>query len=537
MIQSGPQYLYRNRLNTVALAGSILALTALMLLIVVDAGGNTVGLPLAVAALLFVAGLTAWLWQDPVRGLYVLAVATVVQEAQLPATVYPDDIGANIPFFEDMATWTHVKGLSFSLAELFMALVLLVWILKAIARRGPAFDRGSLMRPLGLYMVTVLFAEFHGVLSGGNFKVSLWELRPQTYMFVAYLLTCNLVKRRSQVWTLVWILVAGTGLKAIQGVYRARVTLGGNLTGIESLFPHEQSYFFNLVIVFGFIALLYGAPSRRMKALLWLIVPLAFYADLANQRRVATLALIVALLALLVITAFAHPQGRRTAVWILLALAVVFPPYYVVYQNKSGTLAEPARAVASNFHPDPRDASSNLYRKREDLDIMATVKSSVTTAVVGYGFGKPMDTPYQLANISGYYVFWNIMPHDSILWIWMRMGTIGYVLFWFLIGGAIVQAMRLMRRLRDTRLRGLALFIALAIIQEIIFAYLDLQWVNYRNLIFMGILFALLSRLAAFANESPPSADKKTRTLGERRSIPPGESRARIHAVATAPRP
>ena len=524
MLLSAPWYAQRNRMSTFALAGTVLALTAIAVATVVESSGRTMGIPLLLAIGLFLAGLTAWLWREPVRGLYVLVAAAVVQETQLAASVYPDDIGGNIYFFEDMATWTHIKGISVSLGELFMMMVLLIWVLKAIAQRGAHFDRGSLMRPLGLYMAAVLFAEFHGLTSGGSFRLSLWEVRSQVYMLIGYVLVCNLVTKRSQVLTLIWILLLGTGLKAIQGIYRDHVSLNGNLTGVESLFPHEQSFFFNIVILFGGVALLYGA-SRRMKQVLLVVVPLCLYADALNQRRVATLALVVGLLVLLVITAIVHAPSRRIAVCTLLALAAVLPPYYAYYQNKSGTLAEPARAIASNFHPNARDASSNLYRRNEDADIVATVKSSLTTTAIGYGFGKPMLTPYPLADISQTYIFWNIMPHNSILWIWMRLGTLGYALFWFLIVSALVQALRLARRVYDFKLRGLALFIVLCIFQEIIFGYLDLQWTNYRNLIFMGVLFALLSRLSSLGGENRDPVRQPI--LSETRHIPAKRSALR----------
>jgi O-antigen ligase len=128
---------------------------------------------------------------------------------------------------------------------------------------------------------------------------------------------------------------------------------------------------------------------------------------------------------------------------------------------------------------------------------MATMR---TSPVIGYGFGKPMQTPYPLADISGSYIFWNIMPHNSILWVWMRLGTVGYLLLWFMIGTAIVQAARLALQIKDSYLKGLAVWIMLLVMQQVVFGYLDLQWTNYRNLITLGILFALPSRLAAFAS-------------------------------------
>ncbi|HVA89335.1 MAG TPA: hypothetical protein VNL71_05790, partial [Chloroflexota bacterium] len=121
-----------------------------------------------------------------------------------------------------------------------------------------------------------------------------------------------------------------------------------------------------------------------------------------------------------------------------------------------------------------------------------------TSPIYGYGFGKLMLTPYPLADISNVYVFWNLLPHDSVLWVWMRMGTIGYLFFWLLIGGAVLQTTRLTVRLRDPCLKGIALLLLTLVLQEVVLAYLDLQWSNYRNLIVIGVIFAMIGKLRQF---------------------------------------
>lgn len=443
-----------------------------------------------------------WVWRRPVRGVYALFAAAVVQEVGYSAYQYPDDLGAYVPFFQDISTWTHIKGVSLSLAELFMALVLLIWLLKGIAERNLRFTKGTLMLPLGLYMLMILVGELHGLASGGNITLSLWEVRAQVYMFVAYLLACNLIKTRREIDVLVWIVLLGAGIKGIQGTIRYFLVLGGSLHGAESLFPHEQSFFFNAFLTLTPILFLYGG-SRRLKRAALALLPFVLVSDIANNRRAGILALGVGLVMLLLITLFAHPARRRLVVALLCLGAVIWIPYYNIYKTKSGLLAEPARAVYSNSHPDPRDASSNLYRDNENADLMFTMK---TSPIIGFGFGKNFDTPYPLANISGIYIFWNLLPHNSILWIWMRMGTVGYVIFWLLIGAVIMQGMRLARRLRDPYLKGLAAFIVVMVVQEVVFGYTDLQWTSARNLITLGVLFALLGKLSAFAPPEQPNA-------------------------------
>lgn len=473
---------------------------------------------LIVLPVLFVLpAILAWLWRSPVRGVYVLLAAAELLEV-IPGDPidYPDDYTRYLPFFADFATWTHVHGLSFSLNEIFLVLMLLIWLLKGIADRNLHFDKGSLMLPMGLYMLMILVGEAHGLSSGGNQTTSLWEVRGQVYMLVAYLLTCNLVKTRKHMNVLVWIIILAAGFRGIFALNRYYIILHHSLGGREALFPHEQSFFWNAFLTLTPILFLYGG-SRRLKRVALLFLPAVVVANLANDRRAAILALAVALFGLVIITMVAYLPRRRMMVTIVIALAVVLPPYYLLYQNKTGGIAFAAHAIASAFHPDPRDAASNLYRIDEDKDIMATMQLS---PIIGYGFGKPMITPYVLPDISKFYIFWNILPHDSILWVWMRMGTIGYILLWVLIGTSMIQATALIRRLRDPALKGLAVFIVLMVIQEVILGRLDLQWTNYRNLITMGVLFALIGRLAVFARADERDEPRRRLARHQRLALP-----------------
>jgi hypothetical protein len=489
---------------------------------------------LVLASPVVTAGILAWLWREPVRGTYVLMGAAVVLPIYYRPDL-PDYIGNALPFFPDINTWAHTKGFSFSVAEIFMALVVVVWILKGIARRDFKFASGTLMVPLGLYMFAVLAAWVHGLLSGGSFTTSLWEIRGQAYLFVSYILACNLVTRRRQVWTLLYVAVLGAGVRGIEGTLRFFLTSRG--TSAQELYPHEQSYFFNFALTLVCVLVLYGGPTR-LKRVALALVPFVLMANLANERRAAVAALMLASIVFLCVTFIIMPTMRRQIGLIALVIAVVFPPYYLAYQHQTGTVAVPARAISSMFSPNARDAGSDQYRANEDADIMATMK---TGPIIGYGFGKPMLLPYTLPNISAIYVWWNIMPHNSILWVWMRLGTIGYAIFWFLIGLAMLQVGYLARRLSERVSKGLAIFLLLVIMQQVIIAYLDLQWSNWRCLIVTGLLLGLISHLErSEPDEDPearrPTSHKRNRTWGRRLPNPValGVQAGRVRSLANS---
>jgi hypothetical protein len=253
----------------------------------------------------------------------------------------------------------------------------------------------------------------------------------------------------------------------------------------------------------------------------------------------------------MVFTWIQQPEHRRAIGWIAVTLVVVFPPYYMAFRNSTSVWATPARAFASNFQPSDRDKLSNQYRVVEDDDIMATVKAS---PIIGFGFGKPMLNPFGLVigfdsngrpvtdplnalkilNTATIYEWAYIMPHNSILWVWMRLGTLGYLVLWFMIGLALIQITQLLTRARDRSLQGLALFVLLMIVQQVIISYVDLQWSNYRTMIATGILFALVSRVAlleASAKSSGESSEPDAEPRSKRRRSFPVSAPATLAVV------
>ncbi|HLJ69540.1 MAG TPA: O-antigen ligase family protein [Chloroflexota bacterium] len=486
----------RNRVIAVLSGLGLLVFAGALILVLLHS--ITLAVVIGIALLATVAAIL--IWQDPARGVYVLFLAAVMMETQFDKTVPNDWMARWLPFFLDISSWTKIRFI-FSLAEIFMVLVLLIWFLRGIAKRNLTFNFGTLGLPIGLYMSMVAVGELHAVLGGGNARLSLWEIRAQVYMLVAYILACNILRTRKQIVTLLWLLVAGTLFRAFDGIIRYMTLLRGRKQlNPPYVFSHEEAFFLVAVVTLALIFLLYGGPKWLRRAT-YLSVPPILLALLVGQRRAALLGLAVAVIGLLLVTVITNPRRRLLAALILIAGAVALPPYYVVFHNHYGTIAGPARSIDSALHPNNRDNNSNLYRQNEDKDIMLTARIN---PIIGFGYGKPMLAPFPLPGlntVSKTYTFWNILPHNSVLWVWMRVGVIGFVFFWILIFMAIRQSMLAMQKLRDSFLKGIALWIALVIIEEVILGWFDIQWTNYRNLIAVGILFGIVSLLTRRGDE------------------------------------
>jgi O-antigen ligase len=161
----------------------------------------------------------------------------------------------------------------------------------------------------------------------------------------------------------------------------------------------------------------------------------------------------VALLCFGVVVYHALPRRRRllgkSVVAILLASAVYFP----VMWNSTGSLAMPAQSIKSQIHPSVRDASSDLYRVQENANLQHNIQQG---GLLGRGFGVKIDYALPIADISTIDPLITYIPHDDVLDVLMRMGLLGGISMWFLIGAGIITGSRLAKsRDRETVVIGL----------------------------------------------------------------------------------
>jgi O-antigen ligase len=453
-------------------------------------------LPAALALLITGMVMAPVVWGSPVRGVYFLVAAAVIVET-FPLG-YPDALTDRVPLFENLSN-VGVPGVAMSPLEVLMVEVSLIAVLRRRTVEGGAFlPRGPITKAYLAFMGVVVLAELHGLLTGGNFRLSLWELRPQVYGFVMFLLAGSLLRTRRQVLTLGVVILCAAVFKAMLGTFRWQFTLDHTVAQ-DTLLGHEDSYFLVLFVI-SLLAALVWAPRRAMLGPLLAAAPVVTVCLLANQRRAGLFALAAAVLVMaIMLLKFERPS--RTRVVVLLVLVTIGIGGFVAanWNQNDGLALQLVRPIRSLVDPSAsaRDGSSDLYRIAEDSNLKFTFKQA---PLVGLGFGMPFHVVTPMADISGLYPLWNVIPHNTMLWVPMRMGVPGMVGFWGLVAMAVLEAFALMRRHADPVPRAVAAFAVAGIVAELMVAYGDLQLESYRNLVFLG---ALLGTLAAAASWGP----------------------------------
>ncbi|MBC8140131.1 MAG: O-antigen ligase family protein [Armatimonadetes bacterium] len=451
------------------------------------------------------------LWYSTKAVLHIVFASVCLFE--LFPSEYADSLTERVPFFWNVNTifqvYAHVdfKAIPLNLAEVVLIVAGAFSLVRATFTKSLRLRGGILLVPVLLYLFFVLWGWMNGMATGGDFKLSLQEVRAQFYFVVGYFVALHLTREPKQLMVLYWVMALCVSLKGLLYTYRRYVTLGGQPLPDQGVGSHEEAFFFCAFGILLFVLSLANDPSYRpLRTFLWLNLPLIVAGNLATNRRAGTAALLIALPMLLLAAYRAFPHCRRGIAAFGLAIACFGPLYYGAFKNSEAAIAQPARAIRSNFEPDARDASSNIYRDAENANQMATIRLA---PVQGYGYGKRMLHVVPIADISDTYEWWDLLPHNQILWVWMRVGTVGFVAFWVMVCAAIILCCRAARS-EDVPvlIRTHGVFCLGVLVALLVFGLYDMQLSNYRSMLFAGIW---LGSLAGVYTPLPAASTKGSR--------------------------
>ena len=435
--------------------------------------------------------------QRPDYGPVVLLVSALAIE-QFGYTIGPQSgaITAKIPLFHGIGSF-HVNA-----ADLLLVMVLVT----AMAKRSTGVARTWPKTPLAksLYVVfgCVILGVLVGKMHGGQLRYAFTETRPFAYLLATFVLAYMLLTSRSAIRALLWALVATETFKAIQGLLLFRAVRHYAVRP-DAVLGHEEGVFFGLFVLMTLSLWLFDVPMGRLRKTATWITPLVVAADLANTRRAAWLVLAGGLLTLLVVTYAVLPERRRYVGRIAGILAVVLMVYLPLYWNKSGGLAQPARAIHSVVNPNRRDASSDIYRIQEDANLQVNIREGKP---LGRGFGVPIDYVLPIQDISSIDPLIKYIPHNGVLYILMRMGVLGGIAFWSMLGIAIIGGCRLARS-RDRELAMVGALTAALMVAYTFEGATDQGFFYYRVAFVVGTMLGLCEAARKLDARAPTRSD------------------------------
>jgi O-antigen ligase len=251
------------------------------------------------------------------------------------------------------------------------------------------------------------------------------------------------------------------------------------------LTQHTATIHMNVLFAFLLALILLKGSKRTIWTVVVLAIPVT-WAYVLSQRRAAMISLIIGVLMLMIVLWF----KRRRAFWAFAPTSIFLGTGFVVATwNATGALGLASTSVKSVLFPDQLGAeeeSSNLYRVIESFDLWFTIRSAPLT---GRGFGQQFLMPIPLPDIS-FVEFWQFIPHNSILYMWIKLGFLGFVAMFFMFLRGVQSGSRsvLLARTGDdvaTVFAGLS-----SVVMFVVFAYVDIAW-DTRSTVFLAVAFAL----------------------------------------------
>ena len=450
----------------------------------------------SIAVMLICAVLIAVAWR-PMIGLYVAFGLVLLFEVGGPDLLM--EPGRFLHY--GLQSSLGLSGVIVSPIEMLQILCVLSWLARGVLAGRLDFRGGVLGWPMFLFALSLVYGLIRGRVAGGDPYTGFWEIRPLLYAAGCYILTVNLVRTRQQVVRLTSVGFVAMSLFAIEGTYRRLALADTGLLGDvrEFWYSHETVIFVSALIVLIVAQLAIGGPLWH-RVLGPLVLPFAVFTMLASERRAGQIAMMVALLAVMAVFLVCQRRAFFLIAVPLLAAGAVYLP---LFWNNTGLMGQPARAVRSITNPDPRDAASNQWREMEKVNVRATIYAFPLS---GVGFGTPFLQIIRVPDIS-HFPFWAHQPHHNVLWIWLKTGAIGFILFWVMLGTSIARAANIARALHDPALRTFALLVMGGLISALVFSYVDLGLNSGRVTVFLGVGLGTLAALPAL--DTPPTPESR----------------------------
>jgi hypothetical protein len=410
------------------------------------------------------------------------------------------------PFLKNLSSRESISfvadALSISPADIVLSAGAMIVALRGYAEQGSAMPRHPLRWPVVMFTAFVFFGFFRGiVMRGGDLRIAVFEGRALFYILLVFTIAVHVYTEPRHYRIGLVAILAGVFVQSLLSIEYLNGLEAAQRDTLERLSEHGSALGQNLVILTLLGLLLFAPKHPLLKGTLLVAAVPTTYVYLVGQRRAGMATLMVAGV-IIAITLFWH---RRRLFWATVPAAAVLATGYVgAFWNSSSSAALPARAVKSIISPESasaRDQSSDLYRIVENYNLVFTIRAE---RFLGIGFGNPFYRPVSLPDISSF-EFYAYLPHNSILWIWIKLGFGGFVALFYLVAKSVLLGAERLRRERDPVDLVVAFCATTFIVMFAAYAYVDIAW-EARNTIFFGFALAFVGLPTPQDDIEPPAA-------------------------------
>jgi hypothetical protein len=462
-----------------ALSKRLLLVLAVIGLSLITVGAVVVLQQLAIvtSVLLILIAVAAW---RPRYGLYAVVTLTMFFEPKEESVV----MYWGYHWEYTISKWSDFQFLIFSPLELVLIAATLSVLLGALVQRRP-LQLPEMWWLIAGFLVLIAFSLMYGISAGGDYNIGLWEVRSLCVAGLVALLTPSVLTRREHVLHLIKLIAFAAVFLAIEVIWRRYFVIELSREGRvpDLAYEHETPIILNFVIMLFVARLVWPASGRERLCIL--LVPLLLYAEMVTERRAGWIGLDMGFV---LIAIFVFRLKRKVFFFVVLPLMILYMGYLGAFWNASGPLAQPARAVKSVVSPDPRDEQSNNYRYIETANVRLNIHANPIT---GLGFGSEYVFYYSMPDLS-FWPFWHYIPHNTFLWVWMKMGSFGILAFLMICGSGLVRGVQLLKRANDDRAAPALVALVSCLLMLVVYSYVDVALTNVRADLLLGFVLGAI---------------------------------------------
>ena len=335
-------------------------------------------------------------------------------------------------------SWCPLAGLDLC----FAVLGVVVWMRRSNGSRIDSAGRLPTPRPLLQLAWVVLggiaYIWIGGLIRGGDFGMSLWQVNKVMYLPLLFLLFQNGLRGPKDQPAIVAVVLVAAMYKALLATYVIHTFHGPpdpdtGSTRLAVATTHADSMLF----ADAFVMILAGLLERTGKKTKWyalLILPILVSGMMANGRRMVWVQI-----ALVFLTVYFVAEDGPVKRFIRRSLAMASPVvglYILAGWNSGGAgIFKPVKMLRSVV--DAKSDGSTFWREMENYDIITTFRMN---PIFGTGFGHGYIEFVQLPAIG--YTLERYVPHNGILGLWCYSGYFGYAALTMLWAGGVYFAMR-----------------------------------------------------------------------------------------------
>ncbi|MEI8026069.1 MAG: O-antigen ligase family protein [Pseudomonadota bacterium] len=369
-------------------------------------------------------------------------------------------------YFSSFSDTLGIPGVSVTPFEL-ISLILAGGALSKIFRLLPDDTAKNIFVAM-LASLALLF--FAGITSGwghGNdSRVMLTQVRAIISLPLWLIIGAAFFTSQKRAWIFLSIIASATFVKSLQGLWSFLYILERRKGTQEYIVEHITSCSIVTAWV-AFNALIWLKERNLFKKIFLSITANSVlgFVFLVNDRRAALVGLVMGLALLFVSLPLKFYRRHFLGMLGALLMGVL---YLAATWETSGALGFPARAIKSLT--DPSESSSG-YRQVENANLLFSIANAPLT---GIGFGKRFPIVFPLPNIASIYSEYDLIPHNTLLFVWTFAGPLGIAGLGTFFALSIGLALRMFRRspsLEGCLLGGIAV---LVFVQTLSYIYADI---------------------------------------------------------------